>query len=108
MRETEAQIAASGEELALVRDILHAAVPDREVWAFGSRVHRRSLKKYSDLDLAVLGNEPIPLEVSSELRDAFDESLLPFKVDIVDWATASDRFRKIIQQDKVVVQPAPG
>ncbi|MGI8772208.1 MAG: nucleotidyltransferase family protein [Acidobacteriaceae bacterium] len=106
MHDTQPEIALSGKELALVREILQTLLPEREVWAFGSRVHRRALKKYSDLDLAVMGDDPIPSKISSELRDAFDESLLAFKVDIVDWATTSDRFRKIIEQAKVVVQAA--
>lgn len=92
------------EDIGIVLAILKALVPEREVWAFGSRVHRRALKKYSDLDLAVLGDEAMPSEVSSELHDAFDESLLPFKVDVVDWARTSDGFRKIIEQAKVVIQ----
>jgi type I restriction enzyme S subunit len=43
---------------------------------------------------------------STALADAFAESDLPWKVDVVDWATTSESFRKIIERDKVVVQPA--
>jgi hypothetical protein len=35
---------------------------------------------------------------------AFDTSDLPIRVDVVDWAATSATFRKIITQDKVVVQ----
>ena len=35
-----------------VKRILHACVPNHEVWAFGSRV-RWTAKQYSDLDLAI-------------------------------------------------------
>jgi type I restriction enzyme S subunit len=42
--------------------------------------------------------------VSASLRDDFTESDLPFKVDVVDWATTSDSFRRIIARNKVVVQ----
>ncbi|NRA73988.1 MAG: nucleotidyltransferase substrate binding protein [Rickettsiales bacterium] len=37
------------------------------------------------------------------LRDAFSESNLPYKVDIVDWNTLSDDFKKIVQQDKILL-----
>lgn len=44
----------------IVRNILQKHVPDFAVWAFGSRV-RWSAKPYSDLDLAIMTNEPLPL-----------------------------------------------
>ena len=87
----------------IVRDILQKHVPQCEVWAFGSRAKWKA-KKYSDLDLAVITHKPMSLQVSGALADDFAESDLPFKVDVVDWATTSESFRKIIEQDKVVVQ----
>src|ERR1700678_2918549 len=84
----------------IVQDIQRKHVPDREVWAFGSRA-----KVYSDLDLAVITDTPTSFEVSGALREDFSESDLPLRVDIVDWATTSESFRRIIERDKVVVQP---
>lgn len=93
----------SAEAWADVHRILRQHVPHLEVWAFGSRA-RWTAKKYSDLDLAVLTDKPLPLATAADLRIAFDESTLPIKVDVVDWSTISDSFRKIIEADKVVVQ----
>ena len=93
----------SQENLRIVRDILQKNVPEHEVWAFGSRATSRATT-YSDLDLAVITYEPMGLSVSAALADDFSESDLPFKVDVVDWATTSEPFRKIIERDKVVVQ----
>ncbi len=45
-----------------------------------------------------------PGQHSTALVDDFSESDLPWKVDIVDWATLSEAIRKIIERDKVVVQ----
>ncbi|MGH8472829.1 MAG: nucleotidyltransferase domain-containing protein, partial [Gammaproteobacteria bacterium] len=92
---------------AIVADILRRHVPDREVWAFGSRANWNA-KEYSDLDLAVIGQTPLSLSVSAALADDFAESDLPFKVDVVDWETTSESFRKIIERDKVVVQEGKG
>jgi len=91
----------------MVKDILSKHVPQHEVWAFGSRA-KWTAKQYSDLDIAILTEEPLPLSVSAALSDDFSESDLPWKVDVVDWATTSESFREIIQRDKVVVQKKEG
>ncbi len=88
-----------------VRRILHQHVPQYAVWAFGSRA-RWSAKPYSDLDLAVITQQPLPLAVSAALADAFSESNLPWRVDVLDWATTSPTFRQIVERDKVVLQHA--
>ena len=89
----------------LVRSILGKYVPEREVWVFGSRVNREN-KKFSDLDIAIIGETPIePLRLAL-LEDDFSESDLPFKVDIIDWAVTSDSFRKIIRDNHEVILPA--
>ena len=89
----------------IVRAILQQHVPQHPVWAFGSRA-KWAAKPYSDLDLAILADQPLDWSVSAALADDFSESDLPFKVDIVDWATTSEVFRKIIEADKVVLQAA--
>lgn len=87
----------------IVRDILQKHVPQYAVWAFGSRA-KWTAKPYSDLDLAVITDKPLSLAVSAALAEDFSESDLPWKVDVVDWATTSESFRKIIERDKVVLQ----
>ena len=91
------------QDWAIVRDILEAHVPQFEVWAFGSRV-KWTAKEYSDLDLALVTDKPLDWSVSTALAEAFDESDIPIKVDLVDWASTSAAFRQIIEKDKVVVQ----
>lgn len=87
----------------IVRGILQEHVPQYAVWAFGSRAKWKA-KRYSDLDLAIIADRPLSLSVSAALADAFSESDLPWRVDVVDWATTSESFRRIIERDKVVVQ----
>lgn len=89
----------------IVRTILQRHVPQYEVWAFGSRAKWKA-KPYSDLDLAIITDKPLSLDVSARLSDDFSESDLPWRVDVVDWATTSESFRNIIERDKVVVQGA--
>ena len=89
--------------LEIVRAILREIVPDCRVWVFGSRA-RGTARPYSDLDLAVSCAGPIALEVSAALADAFCESDLPWRVDLVDWAAAGGGFRRIIERDRVLLQ----
>jgi len=89
--------------LAIVRDILDEHVPDCEVRAFGSRATWVA-KDYSDLDLAIVSDQPIKWRVLSELKNAFEESYLPFRVDVLDWHDISDNFREIIRGDCTVIK----
>ena len=97
----------TSQELALVREILKQQVPEYGVIAFGSRVHGRNLKKFSDLDLAIQTRTPLPTEKLVSVKNAFSESDLPFKVDVIDWAETAEKFRKIIKTASAVIQPAP-
>ena len=95
------------EQLAAIRVILHAHVAGLRVWAFGSRVTGRR-KRHADLDLVLLTDTPLPLGKLGMIEDAFAESDLPFRVDVVDWARASEEFRAIIRRDHVpVVEGSP-
>ena len=88
---------------AIVCSILRQHVPDREVLAFGSRA-TWTAKDYSDLDLAIMGDEPLSPDATSALAERFGGSDLPFKVDLVDWARIDDGFRGIIRRHGVAVQ----
>jgi type I restriction enzyme S subunit len=89
-------------DLEHVRTVLKRHVPDRDVWVFGSRATWKA-RPFSDLDLVIMGDTPLPLETSGALRDDFSESDLPFKVDIVEWAKTGPAFRAIIMAHKVVL-----
>mgnify|MGYP004716937187 CR=1 FL=1 len=91
------QIDITPEERAIVLRILNEIVPDREVRAFGSRVTGKA-KPFSDLDLAIMGDEPLSLETRVRLEEAFSESELPWKVDVLDWALANADFKHIIEK----------
>ena len=71
--------------------------------AFGSRA-TWTAKDYSDLDLAVVGDGPLDWRTLSRLKEAFEESELPMRVDVLDWRATSENFHRQIQRDYVVVQ----
>jgi quercetin dioxygenase-like cupin family protein/predicted nucleotidyltransferase len=95
------------EELEIVRDVLRRFVAGYEVWIFGSRATGKRLKKTSDLDLVVITEKELSGAVLMQLKDAFSLSLLPFRVDVLDWAAVSENFRKIILQNYEVIQKRP-
>lgn len=73
------------------------------VWVFGSRATWLA-KEYSDLDLAIARKDgtALSLTVTSALETAFEDSLLPWKVDVVDLHSVSEEFRAAIERDKVL------
>lgn len=91
--------------LAMVCQVLAQHVPGLPVWAFGSRT-KGCAKPHSDLDLAVITTEPMSLQQAALLAEAFSESDLPWRVDVVDWASTSEPFRRLIEAHHVVLQGA--
>ncbi len=97
-----ATLAVSSDELGIVKDILSRILPPGyRTYAFGSRATGIRLKPWSDLDLVIEGPERLSFTLSGQLREEFDESLLPWKVDIVDRTAVSEAFGKIVDADKV-------
>lgn len=71
---------------------------DVNVFVFGSRI-KGSARKLSDLDLCLMN--PYSKQTVRKLQDAFEESDLPFKVDVVVWSKLTDSFKKQIEKDLV-------
>lgn len=92
--------------LETVRRILGEHVPDCEVRAFGSRAKWEG-QDYSDLDLAVVCEDEANRRAIERLKEAFADSDLPIRVDVLDWRVIAEDFRKAIESDCVVVQQAP-
>lgn len=65
-------------------------------YAFGSRVTGKH-KEFSDLDLCF--KTPIDDKTLFAIMSAFEESDLPFKVDIVDYHKCDVSFQRLIDQD---------
>jgi uncharacterized protein len=91
------------DQLALVKSLLAKYAPQHEVRAFGSRVTGKA-KPHSDLDLVVMTKTPWTALHLANLQEAFSESNLPFRVDVLDWAGTSEEFRRIIVQRYEVLQ----
>jgi predicted nucleotidyltransferase len=90
----------------LVLEVLGANLPRHaEAWVFGSRATGRA-QCYSDLDLAIDAGRRLTLDEMARLTEAFSDSDLPYRVDVVDWHGLDDRFRQLIAGERVPLGPA--
>lgn len=88
------------DHLRIVQDILCTHLPSGvKVWVFGSRA-TWATKDSSDLDLAVESDTPLDFRTINILQDAFEDSSLPYTVDVVDINQISDSFRQIVEAHK--------
>ncbi len=81
----------------ILREHLPAGVA---IWVFGSRADW-STKDSSDLDLALEGDGRLSNKMLSGLKWAFEESSLPYTVDVVDINRIGDSFRAILESQMV-------
>lgn len=79
------------EHLKIIRTIFREHLPNCEIRIFGSRFHKTA-NAYSDLDIAVLGTGVIDWEKLALLKETFQYSTLPFRVDIIDWNSLQPLF----------------
>ena len=100
---SKSKITLSEEQVQLVKSILTNHLPRNTlIWLFGSRA-TGTAKKFSDIDLLIDANrKPMSLELRANLANAFEESDLPYKVDVVDVVTVDAEFAKIINAEKVL------
>lgn len=82
--------------------LLEQYLPGIEVWAYGSRA-RWNARPNSDLDLVAFADDK-DLPAINALKEAFDESNLPFRVDLHVWNNIPENFHENIRKEKVVVQ----
>lgn len=82
---------------AILREVLRQHLPPAvAVFVFGSRA-TGSARRYSDLDLALAGDQVLDPEKLADLKDALTESDLTIKVDLVDLHALTPDFRRIVE-----------
>ena len=94
------------DHLEIVQDILRERLPAGfQVWVFGSRA-KWAATDASDLDLAVEGADALDYKTMVRLEVAFEESDLPYTVDVVDLNAVSKEFKKIVEVQRIPLPPA--
>ena len=103
---TQSVIDILPEHMEMLAVILAEHLPDREVWAYGSRVNGQA-RKYSDLDLVIMGDEPLNEVIRFLLKEDLSESRLPFIVQVKDWQLIPPEFQDEIRRCYAVIH-SPG
>ncbi len=96
----EPAIDITAEQRKTVLSLLEKHLPNTTAWVYGSRA-KWTARPQSDLDMVVFATPEQSSRVF-DLREAFEESNLPFRVDLFVWNDVPERFRKHIKQDYVV------
>lgn len=96
-----ATIDMTDDQHALILDLIKKYLPNITVWAYGSRV-KRTARPYSDLDMVVFATPEKKRQVS-DLREAYEESNLPFRVDVLVWDEVPESFRRNIKATHAVL-----
>ena len=103
--EQEVTLQLTSPHLQEVVAILRKNLPvGAKAWAFGSRISNK-VHRGSDLDLAIDANRKLTIEEVIALEVAFEESDLPFRVDIVDLNQVTPTFKEIIEVNKIEIYP---
>ena len=94
----------SVEQRHTILSLLRRHLPNTTVWVYGSRA-KWTARPQSDLDMVVL----TPLEQArqvSSLREALEQSSLPFRVDLFIWDEVPKSFQREIEAEHVVLAEA--
>ncbi len=95
--------AATRDPTAAVRRIVLgklAGTPCR-VYLFGSFA-RHTAQRFSDIDVAIDGPGPTSPILLAEIREALEESLVPYNVDLVDLHRAGTALRDVVRQEGIL------
>ena len=79
----------------IVKQIVLKHVPKDNfaVFLFGSRAVGNA-KPLSDIDIGILGLEPLPTLIKADLETDLEESIVPYKIDLIDFYQVDKDFKK--------------
>ncbi|GHU16135.1 hypothetical protein FACS189441_8240 [Betaproteobacteria bacterium] len=96
---TLAEVALTSEQCAILQGLLGDYLPGSAAWIYGSRVNGHATAR-SDLDMVVFASADQRRQIS-DLREALEESNLPFRVDLFSWDEAPESFKANIEKESV-------
>jgi predicted nucleotidyltransferase len=78
----------------IVKEIVLKRVPldDYAVFLFGSRAVGNN-HSMSDIDIGVWGDKPLSVIIKLDLEEKLQESIVPFKIDLIDFFEVSKEFK---------------
>ncbi|MBQ8476115.1 nucleotidyltransferase domain-containing protein [bacterium] len=82
-----------------IKNTLNLYLKEYKLFLYGSRAKNKA-KKYSDIDIAIESLELTP-EIKSRIEFEFENSTLPYKIDIADLRNIKESFKSLIEDDLV-------
>ncbi len=81
--------------VSLAKEIVLFHLPKNEfrVFLFGGPAVGNAKPK-SDIDIGIWGSKQIPIKLKIKIEEAFEESIIPFKVDLVYFTFVDKTFKK--------------
>jgi len=67
---------------------------------FGSRA-RGDARPASDIDLALIGTQPLPRDELAQVRQSIEDCNVPFRVDLLDYAASSPVMKSSIDREGI-------
>lgn len=91
------------EDMEIVKDIVLKGLMNfrAKIFLFGSFATGKA-GRISDIDIAVLPLEPLPVSLLSEIREQFEESNALYEVDLVDLSGTDSGFNKRVYKEGIL------
>jgi hypothetical protein len=70
------------------------------LYLFGSRA-RGDARGASDIDIAILPDAPLQPGTLARIRDALEESTIPYEVEVVDLSAVDEPFRRSVLAEAI-------
>ena len=91
-------ISITKEQRDFIKSVFDRYCPDAQIIVFGSRV-KGTHAPHSDLDVTIRGEEPMEGQVLFNIGHDFEQSDLPFIVDVSDFHQLSGEFQNHICEE---------
>lgn len=73
----------------------HLPDPAYKIFIFGSRAEGNKHRKFSDVDVGILGPSPLEFMTKFNIEEDLENSNIPYLVDIIDFQTVNPKFKEI-------------
>jgi predicted nucleotidyltransferase len=81
--------------------IISVLLPESSIYLFGSRSRGTHLQ-WSDIDIALETKNSIVIMITGEIASMFEASNMPYKIQVVDINSVSEKMRENILKDRVI------
>lgn len=90
-------------DTAILNEIINQHIPEYEIWAFGSRVHGKNVRPFSDLDLVIKNPPELPFNKQAALMQAINDSDISIRIDLSEWARLPEWMQKKIETEHITL-----